>query len=155
MSLAKHNLGLHRTVLLTKGCRSVGQPKATPNECAVHALWATPCAFAKTIAIGASRGERLILLVATVTATAAITSLSGIIGWVGLIIPHIARRLSGASAHHSLPVAVLLGGAFTVFCDTLARTLLPGEIPLGILTSLIGAVLFAYLMMSNSLKVKH
>lgn len=98
--------------------------------------------------------ERLILLIALVTATAAITSLSGIIGWVGLIIPHIARRLSGASAHLSLPVAMLLGGIFTLVCDTIARTLFPGEIPLGILTSMIGAVLFAYLMMSNGLKVR-
>lgn len=98
--------------------------------------------------------ERLILLIALVTATAAITSLSGIIGWVGLIIPHIARRVSGASAHLSLPVAMLLGGIFTLICDTAARTLFPGEIPLGILTSLIGAALFAYLMMSNGLKVR-
>ena len=98
--------------------------------------------------------ERLILLITLVTATAAITSLSGIIGWVGLIIPHIARRLSSTSAHLSLPVAMLLGGIFTLICDTIARTLFPGEIPLGILTSLIGAALFAYLMMSTGLKVR-
>ena len=110
---------------------------------------------ATAFSLGASiRRERLILLVTLVTATAALTSLSGIIGWVGLIIPHIARRLAGASTHRSLPVAMLLGGIFTVFSDTLARTLFSGEIPLGILTSLIGAILFAYLMMSNGFKVK-
>jgi iron complex transport system permease protein len=98
--------------------------------------------------------ERLILLVTLVTATAAITAISGTIGWVGLIIPHIARRLSGASAHLSLPSAMLLGGVFTVICDTLARTVLAGEIPLGILTSLLGAVFFVYLMMSSGLKVR-
>ncbi len=110
---------------------------------------------AAAFSLGASlTRERLILLVTLVTATAAITSLGGIIGWVGLIIPHIARRLAGASAHLSLPAAMLLGGIFTVFCDTLARTLFPGEIPLGIITSLLGAVMFAYLMMSTGLKVK-
>jgi iron complex transport system permease protein len=98
--------------------------------------------------------ERLVLLVTLVTATAAITSISGTISWVGLIIPHIARRLSGASAHRSMPVAMLLGGIFTLACDTLARTLLAGEIPLGILTSLLGAVFFIYLMISSGFKVR-
>ncbi len=98
--------------------------------------------------------ERLILLVTLVTATAALTSISGTIGWVGLIIPHMARRFSGASAHRSMPVTLLLGGIFTLFCDTLARTLLAGEIPLGILASLLGAVFFLYLMMRSGLKVR-
>lgn len=110
---------------------------------------------ATAFSLGAAlQRERLLILITLVTATAALTALSGIIGWVGLIIPHLARRLAGASAHLSLPVAMLLGGAFTLFADTLARTLFAGEIPLGILTSLIGAVLFIYLMMSNSLKVR-
>jgi iron complex transport system permease protein len=98
--------------------------------------------------------ERLILLIAIVAATSAITSISGIIGWVGLIVPHIARRLSGASAHKSVPVALLLGGIFTVISDDLARSLLPGEIPLGILTSVIGAVLFIFFMTKAPLKVR-
>ena len=110
---------------------------------------------ATAFSLGAAiRGERWILLVALVTATAAITSLSGIIGWVGLIVPHIARRIFGASAHHSLPAAMLLGGIFTLICDTLARTLLPGEIPLGILASLLGAALFVYLMVNTRIKVR-
>ncbi len=102
----------------------------------------------------ATSQERLILLFTTVAATAALTSISGIIGWVGLIIPHIARRLMGASAHKSIPVAMLLGGIFTVISDDIARTLLSGEIPLGILTSAIGAVLFMYLMISMGIKVR-
>lgn len=105
--------------------------------------------------LGASLGrERLILLVVTVSATAALTAISGMIGWIGLIIPHISRRLFGASAEKSLPAAMLLGGTFSMLADDLARTLLPGEIPLGILTSAIGAVLFIYLMISMGIKVR-
>jgi iron complex transport system permease protein len=103
--------------------------------------------------LGASLArERLVLLVAVVSATAALTAISGIIGWVGLIIPHIARRLAGASAEKAIPAAMLLGGAFTLVSDNLARTLLAGEIPLGILTSAIGAALFIYLMTSMGWK---
>jgi len=105
--------------------------------------------------LGASLGrERLILLLFTVSATAALTAISGIIGWIGLIIPHIARRIFGASAEKSLPAAMLLGGLFSMIADDLARTLLPGEIPLGILTSAIGAILFIYLMISLGIKVR-
>ncbi len=105
--------------------------------------------------LGASLGrERLIVLVVLVSATAALTAISGMIGWIGLIIPHISRRLFGASAEKSLPAAMLLGGAFSMIADDLARTLLPGEIPLGILTSAIGAVLFIYLMISMGIKVR-
>ena len=105
--------------------------------------------------LGASLGrERLILLLAAVSATAALTAISGIIGWIGLIVPHIARRIFGVSAEKSIPAAMLLGGAFSMVADDLARTLLPGEIPLGILTSAIGAVLFIYLMISMGIKVR-
>jgi iron complex transport system permease protein len=90
--------------------------------------------------------ERVFLLVAVVSATAAITSVSGVVGWVGLIVPHISRRIFGASGQFSLPGAMLVGGIFTMLCDDVARTLMAGEIPLGIVTSLIGAVLFLYLM---------
>ena len=98
--------------------------------------------------------ERIIVLVMTISAAAALTAISGVIGWVGLIIPHISRRLFGASAEKSIPAAMLLGGGFTVIADDLARTLLPGEIPLGILTSAIGAGLFIYLMISIGIKVR-
>lgn len=92
--------------------------------------------------------ERGVLLVAAVAATAAVISVSGVVGWVGLIVPHLARRLCGANAQHTLPISMLIGGIFVVICDNLARTLLPGEIPLGILTSLIGSAIFVVLMLS-------
>ncbi len=98
--------------------------------------------------------ERLALLGAAVLATAAVASLSGIVGWVGLIIPHISRRLLGADAQRSLPGAVLLGGAFTLGCDTVARAALTGEIPLGILTSFLGALIFMALMVSRGVGVR-
>jgi iron complex transport system permease protein len=68
------------------------------------------------------------------------------VGWVGLIMPHIARRLFLTDTRYSLPAAMLLGGIFTMLCDNLARTLLAGEIPLGILTALFGALIFLVLM---------
>jgi iron complex transport system permease protein len=100
--------------------------------------------------LGVSTGrERTLLLVVSVAATAAVVAVAGIVGWIGLIVPHIARRVMGTDAQNSLPAAILIGGIFALLCDDIARTLYVGEIPLGILTSLIGAVLFAAMMMSN------
>lgn len=93
--------------------------------------------------------ERLALLVASVAATAAVVSVAGVVSWVGLIVPHLSRRLLGADAQVALPGALLLGGAFVILCDTIARSALSGEIPLGILTSLIGAAAFGVLMVAQ------
>jgi iron complex transport system permease protein len=105
--------------------------------------------------LGSAPGrERLILILAAVLPTAALISVAGIIGWVGLIMPHIARRTFGADARYSLPAAMLVGGIFTLFCDDLARTLLAGEIPLGIITSFFGALIFIVLMVAQPVKAK-
>lgn len=93
--------------------------------------------------------ERLLLLVAAVTATSVVVSVAGVVGWIGLIVPHLARRLLGADTQYALPGSLLLGGAFAVVCDSIARAALSGEIPLGILTSLIGALAFSLLMMGR------
>jgi iron complex transport system permease protein len=98
--------------------------------------------------------ERALLLAAAVLPTAAVISVAGMVGWVGLIVPHIARRLFGADTRYALPASMLLGGLFVVVCDDLARTLLAGEIPLGILTSLFGAIAFLFLMMYRGIKVR-
>lgn len=90
--------------------------------------------------------ERLLILVAAVMVTAAVISVAGIVGWIGLIMPQIARRIFGADTRYVLPGATLLGGIFALLCDDLARTLFPGELPLGILTSLIGAIVFLFLL---------
>jgi iron complex transport system permease protein len=102
----------------------------------------------------APRRERLLLLGVAVLATAAVISIAGIVSWVGLIVPHFSRRLFGSDGRLALPGAILIGGIFSVFCDTLARSLLPGEIPLGILTALFGAVAFLLLMTSHRFQVQ-
>ena len=94
----------------------------------------------------ALRRERLLLMTAAVLATAAIISVAGIVSWVGLIMPHIARGLFGSDTRRSLPAAMLLGGIFAILCDDMARLLIIGEIPLGILPSLLGALIFVILM---------
>jgi iron complex transport system permease protein len=86
--------------------------------------------------------ERLIIVIAAVAATAVVVSKAGQTGWVGLIVPHIARRLVGSDARRALPASMLLGTLFVLACDDIARTLLNGEIPLGLLTSLVGALVF-------------
>jgi iron complex transport system permease protein len=98
--------------------------------------------------------ERVILLVAAVTATAVLTALAGIVGWVGLIVPQLARRIFGPNGQYSVPGSMLIGAIFTVVCDDLARTVLAGEIPLGILTSLTGAVLFIFIMNRARINVR-
>ena len=99
--------------------------------------------------LGATPGrERALVLVAAVAATAAVVSVCGMVAWIGLVVPHIARRLFGADARHVVPASLLIGGLFGLLCDDVARTAEPGEIPIGILTSLIGAAFFVAIMTS-------
>ncbi len=93
--------------------------------------------------------ERLFLLFVAVLAVSSVVCKTGQVGWVGLIIPHIARRWVGSDAQTALPCSLMLGGFFLLFCDNASRTLLSGEIPLGILTSFIGAGLFLTLLMNR------
>lgn len=90
--------------------------------------------------------ERIALLTVTVFAVAAVTSMSGIIGWVGLIVPHLARRLFGADSKDSLPASMLIGAILVLICDNGSRTLSPIEIPLGVLTAFFGVIIFILLM---------
>jgi iron complex transport system permease protein len=88
---------------------------------------------------------RIFIIGSIVIAT--VVSFTGLIGFVGLIIPHIARLLVGPDHRIMLPVAAFLGGAFLILCDVLARTLMsPTEIPIGAITAIIGAPLFIYLL---------
>lgn len=107
-------------------------------------------AFSLGVSVGR---ERTLLLAASVAVTAVVISVAGIVGWVGLIIPHIARRITGANAANFIPLSISLGGIFGLLCDTLARTMMAGEIPLGIITSLLGAMIFIFLMVKPNLKV--
>lgn len=87
----------------------------------------------------------LIILVVTII-TAISVSLTGIIGFVGLVIPHFARMITGSNHNILVPASMLIGGIYLLFIDTLARTISASEIPLSILTALIGAPFFAYLL---------
>ena len=100
------------------------------------------------------RRERLLLLAAAVLPIAAVTSVAGMVGWIGLIMPHIARRLFGTDTRFNLPASMLMGGIFAIICDDIARTLLAGEIPLGILTSLLGAGVFILLMIFRGVRIE-
>jgi iron complex transport system permease protein len=88
-----------------------------------------------------------LILAAATLATAAAVSVSGVIGFVGLIVPHALRRLTGANHRTLLPCAALCGGVFLVLCDTFARLLFaPREIPVGVVTSLTGGPFLLYLL---------
>ncbi len=85
--------------------------------------------------------------------TAMIVSTVGIIAWVGLMVPHMARMLVGADNRYLIPTASLLGAVYIVICDTLARMVIESEIPIGIITSIIGAPFLLWLLRSRSEKV--
>jgi iron complex transport system permease protein len=98
-------------------------------------------------ALGVSTGPLRIAIVAAATlVTSASVATSGIIGWIGLVVPHLARALVGPDFPKLLPASALLGGGFLLFIDTLARTAAPVEIPLGILTAVIGTPFFIWLL---------
>ncbi|KKG14511.1 ABC transporter permease [Methanosarcina sp. 2.H.T.1A.6] len=89
---------------------------------------------------------RLIIIVCATLMTSAAVSISGVIGWVGLVVPHIARMIVGPNYSRLLPMSMVIGASFMLLVDDLSRTIAATEIPLGILTSLVGAPLFAYLV---------
>ncbi len=95
-----------------------------------------------------TRRLRLLFITAATLMTAAAVSISGIVGWIGLLIPHIARMIVGPDFSRLLPAALMLGGGYVVGVDTLARIVAEIEVPLGILTAAIGAPFFLWLLMS-------
>lgn len=89
---------------------------------------------------------RTVVIAAATLVTAAAVSVSGVIGWIGLMIPHMVRPLVGPRYDRVLPASALMGAAFLVLVDTLARSTARIEIPLGLLTALIGAPIFVWLL---------
>lgn len=89
---------------------------------------------------------RFILIIAGTLVTAASVSISGIIGWVGLVIPHISRMVVGPDHKLLLPASLSIGASFLLFIDTISRTFVSIEIPIGILTAIIGVPIFLYLL---------
>jgi iron complex transport system permease protein len=90
---------------------------------------------------------RVLLVLASTLMTAAAVSISGIVGWVGLVVPHIARMLVGPGFERMFPVAIVAGALFVLLVDDFARAASAMELPLGIVTSVIGAPLFIALLM--------
>jgi len=100
-------------------------------------------------ALGVATGPLRIVIVAAATlVTSASVATAGIIGWVGLVVPHLARSLVGPDFARLLPAAAILGGGYLLLIDTLARTMAQVEIPLGILTAVIGTPFFIWLLAS-------
>ncbi len=89
---------------------------------------------------------KLIVLVVTALMTAATVSITGIIGFVGLIIPHVVRIFVGPKHRKLYPYSFLLGGVFLILCDTAARSLMTQEIPVGVITAIFGGPFFIYLL---------
>jgi iron complex transport system permease protein len=87
-----------------------------------------------------------IVIVCCTAVTASAVSVCGIIGWIGLVIPHVGRMLVGPDHRSLLPASLALGATYLLLIDNLARTLISAEIPLGILTAIVGAPFFAYLL---------
>ena len=100
---------------------------------------------ARALGIDPNRLRMAVIFCATLV-TAAGVSVAGVIGWVGLIVPHFCRRLVGGDFRRLLPASLLGGGVFLLLTDTLARNLAAVEVPLGILTALIGAPFFLFLI---------
>jgi iron complex transport system permease protein len=103
---------------------------------------------ARSLGVNTRQIRTVIILCATLL-TATAVSFCGIIQWVGLIIPHISRLLVGPDNQRLFPVAVLGGGLFMLIVDDFARAIIPGELPVGVLTAFIGAPLFLYMLLKG------
>ena len=97
--------------------------------------------------------ERLLFLTAATVPVAILVAYAGIISWVGLLIPHAARRIFRADAVISVPASMLMGAAFVLVADTFARTVVSGEIPLGIVTAFFGAIGFIALLLTHNIRM--
>ncbi len=86
------------------------------------------------------------VLFASSIITAAVISVTGIIGFVGLVVPHVVRMIAGPKHRTLMPLSLLFGGTFLIICDTLARSVAAWEIPVGVITSLCGGPFFIYLL---------
>jgi iron complex transport system permease protein len=103
-------------------------------------------------ALGLHPGRvRLIVIVACALAAASAVAVSGLIGFVGIVVPHVVRRLAGTSYRTVLPLSLLAGAGFLVLADTLARTIVsPAELPIGVVTALAGSPVFVWILRSTA-----
>ncbi|MDS0525807.1 iron ABC transporter permease [Clostridium sp. SHJSY1] len=106
---------------------------------------------ARSLGVNLRIEKGLAVLCATIL-TASSVCISGTIGWIGLVMPHLARMVVGNNNVRCLPVATIMSGGFLLIIDTLARTISVGEIPLGILTGLIGTPFFAWMLIKQKME---
>jgi iron complex transport system permease protein len=102
-------------------------------------------AEAETLGIDTRKFQLIIIVCCTMT-TAAAVSISGIVGWVGLVIPHVCRMIVGPNYKVLLPATISMGALFMLFVDDIARNIATIELPLGVLTAIVGAPFFIYLL---------
>ena len=102
-------------------------------------------------ALGVNVGRvRLLLVAAATLGTAAAVAVSGLIGFLGIIVPHFVRLVAGGSYRIVLPLSLLVGGGFLVFADIVARTVIaPAELPIGVVTAFFGAPFFAIVLRTS------
>ena len=102
-------------------------------------------------ALGLHPGRvRLVVVAACALAAASAVAVSGLIGFVGIVVPHVVRRLAGPSYRLVLPLSLLVGAGFLVLADTLARTVVsPAELPIGVVTALVGSPVFIWILRST------
>ena len=111
-------------------------------------------AEARSLGVRTERERWLVFLIVAIIVGSQV-AVSGIIGWIGIVIPHAARLLVGHDHRKMLPAAIVLGAAFMVIIDTLARAATSAEIPLGVITALVGAPVFALLLRRYYRERKH
>lgn len=100
---------------------------------------------AKTLGLNVGLNKAFVIAFATM-ATAGAVCVSGVIGWVGLVVPHMCRMIIGSDNKWLIPAAISIGACFMVFVDTICRTITGAEIPLGIVTAIVGGPFFIYLL---------
>jgi iron complex transport system permease protein len=100
---------------------------------------------AHTLGINTTLSKGIVIICATL-ATAGAVCVSGVIGWIGLVIPHIGRMIVGNDNRVLIPVSLSIGACFLILVDILSRVITGAEIPLGILTALVGGPFFVYLL---------
>ncbi len=96
-----------------------------------------------------TKAMRLIAIICATLMSSACVAVSGLIGWVGLVIPHFSRKLVGCDYKNLLPASMLMGGAFLILVDDISRTVVTNEIPIGILTAFVGAPFFLFMILKE------
>ena len=108
---------------------------------------------AQSLGVEVEKVRRRLLLFTTLMVAFCVAA-CGVIGFVGLVVPHCVRLICGADNRRIIPYSIFVGGLFLLLCDTLARTMIPpNELPVGSITSLLGAPMFIYLLYKSKRKI--